>query len=341
MRKYMFACTVDDNGLPKGPKARHLSTEETEELNMILLAFADIDDLTKETAKKISLKVILKVVLNRIGTGDRRKTKFPQSAIDIAQNAWNKYMSRYDPNDEGEEWGVEPENAQLGPEDILEDPEVEGSTSPRQAQRRRMSSTVIQASSINGRFARPSRNHTIFGTEGMMRGILCGRGNEGRIGYRFDPYFPRRNFNVFGPNGCTVGDWWPQQIAVVRDGAHGHIMGGIAGTPNEGVWSIVISGNMNLTKDNMLSKEHLANRFQVVTKAWTKTAATRSYTQGLEKVLRTIQQTPPSLHEPPRPCRMLILLGIRSESSEALGLIGEMPLKLASDTMVFTESEES
>ncbi|QDS69624.1 hypothetical protein FKW77_008898 [Venturia effusa] len=238
MLKYMFACTVDDNGLPKGNRARSLTPQETEDLNMILLALSDIDDLTKDTAKTINLKAILKVVLNKVDTGDKRKTNFPPSAVTIAQNAWDKYMSRYDPEDKGNEWGVDPENVLIGPDDIEDD---DGSMSPRPSKRARMSSVVTQSSG-NGKFARPPPNHPIFGTEGMMRGILSGRGSEGRIGYKFDPYFNRPSFNKFGRNGCTVGDWWPQQIAVVRDGAHGHIMGGIAGTPNEGVWSILISG---------------------------------------------------------------------------------------------------
>ncbi|TID23563.1 hypothetical protein E2P81_ATG03128 [Venturia nashicola] len=242
MVEYMFACTVDSNGLPKGPKARTLNPQEMEELNMILLAFSGIDDLTKETVKKINLKQVLKVVLNKIDTGNKRVTRFPQSAIDIAQNAWDRYMSRYDPNNEVKDWGVDPENALLGPEDTLVNSEDDGSKSPRPATRRRMPSTVTQSSSANAKFARPSPSHPIFGTNGMMRGILSGRSNEGRISYKFDPYFSRPNFNVFESNRCTVGDWWPQQIAVVRDGAHGHIMGGIAGAPNEGVWSIVISG---------------------------------------------------------------------------------------------------
>ncbi|KAE9962925.1 hypothetical protein BLS_009874 [Venturia inaequalis] len=231
LKNLMFACTVDDKGLPKGDKARNLSPQEVEDLNMILLAFSDIDDLTKETAKKIRLKDVLKLVLNRIDRGDKRKTKFPQSAVEIAQKAWDKYASRYDPDNEGKEWGVDPE-------DTLVDSEEDS----RPAKRHRLSSDVTQASSASRKFARPSPSHPIFGTNGMMRGILSGRGNERRIGYKFDPYYNRPNFNVFGSNGCTVGDWWPQQIAVVRDGAHGHIMGGIAGTPNEGVWSIVISG---------------------------------------------------------------------------------------------------
>lgn len=46
----------------------------------------------------------------------------------------------------------------------------------------------------------------------------------------------------FGENGLKVGDWWPFQVAAVRDGAHGASMAGIAGGQNDGAKSIVVGG---------------------------------------------------------------------------------------------------
>ena len=78
-----------------------------------------------------------------------------------------------------------------------------------------------------------------------MRGILIRRTINGtKVGPKtrtVDPHF-KRSANVFGHNGLTVGDWWPYQICALRDGAHGSLMGGIAGTKDKGCYSVIISG---------------------------------------------------------------------------------------------------
>ncbi|KAF2155276.1 hypothetical protein K461DRAFT_276477 [Myriangium duriaei CBS 260.36] len=50
-----------------------------------------------------------------------------------------------------------------------------------------------------------------------------------------------RSAAVVGNNNLVNGQWWPQQICMVRDGAHGSAMGGIAGRSGEGAWSVVMS----------------------------------------------------------------------------------------------------
>ena len=74
-----------------------------------------------------------------------------------------------------------------------------------------------------------------------MRGILIG--GESRRRYRLDKnYHPSpRSHKEFGHNGLEVGDWWPQRICALRDGAHGAIQGGIAGSFLTGAFSIVVS----------------------------------------------------------------------------------------------------
>lgn len=78
-----------------------------------------------------------------------------------------------------------------------------------------------------------------------MRGISERRtvkdGIVGRATRVLDPHF-KRSANVRGHNGLTVGDWWPYQICALRDGAHGSMMGGIAGSKESGCYSIIISG---------------------------------------------------------------------------------------------------
>lgn len=57
-----------------------------------------------------------------------------------------------------------------------------------------------------------------------------------------DPSFARVDFRTFGHNGLANGQCWPTQLAAVRDGAHGCLMAGIAGTGDEGAYSVVVSG---------------------------------------------------------------------------------------------------
>lgn len=146
-------------------------------------------------------------------------------------------MSRYDLNNEGKEWVDEPEN-------VLIDSEEDTAT------RRRISS--IPNALAETKYRRPSPSHPIFGANGIMRGILARRGEKGTMSYVLDPYYNRPNFRVFGHNHCTIGDWWPLQIALMRDGVHGSKGGGIGrGGPNGAVTSIVINGGYKgLDKDN-------------------------------------------------------------------------------------------
>jgi hypothetical protein len=79
------------NGSPT-KSAKDLTKEDEEELSMILLAFSDIQGLTKETAEKIQLRRVLDVVLNRVGV--QRTYQFPASAVRIAQNAFDRYEAQ-------------------------------------------------------------------------------------------------------------------------------------------------------------------------------------------------------------------------------------------------------
>jgi len=74
-----------------------------------------------------------------------------------------------------------------------------------------------------------------------MRGIIVGRSATGHTSYKLDKTF-QRTFKVFGHNGLKIGAWWPKQICALRDGAHGSSQGGIAGTPEVGAYSVIISG---------------------------------------------------------------------------------------------------
>lgn len=87
----------------------------------------------------------------------------------------------------------------------------------------------------------PPTNHPVFGDSGIMRGILI-KADAKRKSYYMQADYPKRNPNIIGANGLLVGDWWPFQICALRDGAHGSLMSGIAGTEKTCAYSIVISG---------------------------------------------------------------------------------------------------
>lgn len=92
----------------------------------------------------------------------------------------------------------------------------------------------------------PGRTSIVSKARGSaMRGIIVRRsvnGNKiGPVTRTVDPHY-KRSSNVVGHNGLTVGDWWPYQICALRDGAHGSLMGGIAGTKGRGCNSVIISG---------------------------------------------------------------------------------------------------
>ncbi|KAI5853555.1 PUA-like domain-containing protein [Tricharina praecox] len=53
---------------------------------------------------------------------------------------------------------------------------------------------------------------------------------------------PGRPANRFGHNGIDLGTWWPLQICVRRDGAHGAPVAGIYGQLDVGAFSVISSG---------------------------------------------------------------------------------------------------
>lgn len=80
----------------------------------------------------------------------------------------------------------------------------------------------------------------------VMRGIVITGGS--RRTYLLDrDYRPEpRDCKIVGNNGLTVGDWWPLRICALRDGAHGAMQAGIAGSSQTGAYSVVVSGTSDL-----------------------------------------------------------------------------------------------
>lgn len=143
---------------------------------MILLAFPDIEGLTKETAEKIHLGRVLDVALNRVG--GQRTYQFPASAVRIARNAFDRY--------EAQGWGADPNNDLLDPDEASRS---SSSPSPAPAsKKRRLSSITAERSSPTAeqprkRLTLPSPTHPIYGRQGIMRGILIQHGKK--TSYKF------------------------------------------------------------------------------------------------------------------------------------------------------------
>ena len=116
-------------------------------------------------------------------------------------------------------------------------------------------STPLDKSKIK----RPSKNHPIYGEEGIMRGILWYRTGTS-TNMCLDGQYTVKDAHSYGHNGLEIGAWFPRLMAALRDGAHGlyltllsitqkltecfHLgerMAGVAGSPETGAWSVVVS----------------------------------------------------------------------------------------------------
>ncbi len=197
---------------PPKRTATALTEEQYRELENILRALSNITRITPDVAKTLKLGDMLRIV---DGTASNTKWEFPDPFPEIATKALERY--------ERDNWGA-----------VEETPLINQDT----ATVRRGSRPIT-----NNRSVSPSRqpppNHPIYGTSGIMRGILVNRsGNKRSI----DPSFQIRNSKIEGHNGLEVGQWWPFQICALKDGAHGSMMAGIAGGENDGAFSIVVSG---------------------------------------------------------------------------------------------------
>ncbi|KAK1073383.1 hypothetical protein LTR74_001792 [Friedmanniomyces endolithicus] len=75
----------------------------------------------------------------------------------------------------------------------------------------------------------------------LLRGIK--RGKPGVTVDSIDREYKGRATSKFHGNGPLInGQWWPTQLTVVRDGAHGATIAGISGATGEGAYSCVMSG---------------------------------------------------------------------------------------------------
>lgn len=90
----------------------------------------------------------------------------------------------------------------------------------------------------------PPDDHPIWGTEGIMHGVIIRRGVGGRPIYELDDRFTPRNAKVYGHNGLQPGSWFPRRECFRFHGGHAQSLRGISGHEDQGA-SIVVSGKYN------------------------------------------------------------------------------------------------
>lgn len=214
-----FAARLQDY---EGHPPRTLTPAEHDILDGVLGEISAIDPMTPQIEESLHLRDHLEIV---VGEYPRVKYEyhFPDPFPDKAAAVLEKFQAI--------NWGATEEDE-------------ETVTSPTSS-----ATAVGRALPRNPPVARPGKSqpviprpdHPVFGTNGIMRGILIS--SSGMRTYCIDSHFSTKDSNVVGNNGLSVGDWWPMQMCALRDGAHGARMSGIAGSKTKGAFSIVVSGH--------------------------------------------------------------------------------------------------
>jgi SAD/SRA domain len=217
-------------------------------IDVIIPKFWLVDMMDSELEQKTGLKSVLKLI------GDRGQG-FSKLAAKLAGVLYKRF--------ERQNWGLsdeEDDEALFFPEEP-----AENEPSSRKRHVNAVASTNKSASAMSGPSAipnasskrmkpdvqedmRPPKRHAIYGRGKIMDGIWLRRNTNkstntvthSRI---LDPTKKHLLANKFGSNGIEHGTWWPKQICLVRDGAHGCIQGGIYGNLEDGAFSIIVSGS--------------------------------------------------------------------------------------------------
>ena len=199
---------------------REINSEERQAVFSILMALNSLKAFSAEIDKKLSIGGILRNILGETSPRKSNDVKPYQYPEPLQRNA-AMILDRLE--------------IELAAEIDLE-AEPKEPTKPnatRPLKRRRKSSPQTSATELSQlRFEDPDLKH-------VMRGIVVS--GKSRRAYLLDPTYKRRDCHVIGHNRLEVGDWWPLRLCALRDGAHGAIQGGIAGSSNDGAYSIVVS----------------------------------------------------------------------------------------------------
>ncbi|KAK7977892.1 hypothetical protein PG988_005382 [Apiospora saccharicola] len=90
----------------------------------------------------------------------------------------------------------------------------------------------------------PGARDPLFGTNGIMHGVISTRNAAGRRVYMLNPRLPHQSAKAFGHNGLSVGQWFPMRFVALHHGAHGASQAGIHGSQTTGAYSIVAGNSL-------------------------------------------------------------------------------------------------
>ena len=134
--------------------------------------------------------------------------------------------------------------------------------SPR-ARTRKEQKTKVPVDEIHIKKPIPADDDPVFGLAGPMRGTLIKYNTTDPHNVSkslvLNPQTQQVNSKVHGDNGIPVGQIYLRQMAALAQGAHGSSQAGIAGTAEDGVYSVIVTGRYKgLEKDGLTRFEYCA-----------------------------------------------------------------------------------
>ncbi|KFX98086.1 hypothetical protein O988_04539 [Pseudogymnoascus sp. VKM F-3808] len=95
----------------------------------------------------------------------------------------------------------------------------------------------------------------------LLRGITTEKGQlesgMKRTSHKLDKKYPlKKSANVVGDNCLVNGQWWPNRICALRDGAHGEQEAGIHGQIGKGTYSVVVAQGGYADEDKEMAIEY-------------------------------------------------------------------------------------
>lgn len=217
---------VPDAKVVRNLEARKASTES-------FLFYLEFDYPAESYAnlQKTKIPATLKLMKERRGDG-----VLPPRIADKCAELYDMF--------EEENWGAQENGEDASAEELALESAATNSPRRRQPPVRTQGSVVERL---------PPTDHAIWGLGGIMYGLM--QGGVIRRSYRFDPRYIAKKTpaKVFGDNDLVPGDWWPLVHVALFHGAHGAKIKGIAGHPDLGAWSIIVSENpkyANLDSDD-------------------------------------------------------------------------------------------
>lgn len=100
----------------------------------------------------------------------------------------------------------------------------------------------------------------------LLRGITTEKGQlesgMKRTSHKLDKKYPlKKSANVVGDNCLVNGQWWPNRICALRDGAHGEQEAGIHGQIGKGTYSVVVAQGGYADEDKEMVCFHIYKFF--------------------------------------------------------------------------------